>query len=450
MKKLIPTLLSFFLVSGLSHAQDLRADANAQRLAKTALADYVNSNDPTYAWKEVARVKAFGVQVVELSLTSQRWQDVLWRHRLFVILPEKIDDSKQALLMIVGGSWRGEPKPITGDEKLPREATMFASMAQQLACPIAIVSNVPFQPMFNNLREDALIAFSFDKYLNGGHQNWPLLLPMVKSAVRAMDAVQSFLSETEKVRVDSFTVTGASKRGWTTWLTAAIDPRVTAAAPMVIDMLNLGTHVKHQLDVWGEPSPNVHDYTDLNILDRIPTARGKLLQLIVDPYSYLDTLLQPKLIFLGSNDPFWPVDSSNLYWGDIMGEKYLTIVPNAGHDLNADIFRLVGGLKALHLRMTGGQAMPKMSWEFAEQDGKHVLRIKTDRQPREAVAWIAKSDTKDFRNATWRATRIERADEHYQISITPEAGRYIGIFGDLTFEGSPPLHLSTNVRIVSP
>lgn len=430
-------------------AQDL-PDIKAQRIAQSALGDYVTAKDAAYSWKEVGRANALGVKIIELSLTSQRWQDVLWRHRLFVLLPEKIDDSRQAMLLITGGNWRGEPKPIVADNlKLPKEATMLAGATQQLACPVVILNNVPFQPMFDDLREDALIAFSFDKYLNGGDRNWPLLLPMVKSAVRAMDAAQSFLREKEDVVVDSFTVTGASKRGWTTWLTAAIDPRVTAAAPMVIDMLNLGVQIKHQVDVWGKPSEQVHDYTDRNILERMDSARGKLLQAIVDPYSYLDHLLQPKLIFLGSNDPYWPVDASNLYWDDIKGEKYLTIVPNAGHNLNNDFFRIVGGLKAIHQRAAHGEKLPKLTWDFSNRDGTHRLHVTSDPPARDAVAWIARCNSRDFRDARWQMTRMESREGGYELSLTPAAGEFVGIFGDLTFEGSPPLHLSTNVRIVS-
>ena len=39
--------------------------------------------------------------------------------------------------------------------------------------------------------------------------------------------------------VDEFTVTGASKRGWTTWTIGAVDKRVKAMAPLVLDCLNM-------------------------------------------------------------------------------------------------------------------------------------------------------------------------------------------------------------------
>ena len=34
---------------------------------------------------------------------------------------------------------------------------------------------------------------------------------------------------------------GESKRGWTTWTTAAVDKRVFAAMPIVMDMLDFNT-----------------------------------------------------------------------------------------------------------------------------------------------------------------------------------------------------------------
>src|SRR5690606_32270895 len=104
-------------------------------------------------------------------------------------------------------------------------------------------------------------AHTFEQYLRTGESDWPLLLPMVKSAVRAMDATQEYARQNWSMQLETFTVTGASKRGWTTWLTGATDPRATAIAPMVIDMLNMREQMKHQVATWGDYSDEIDDYT---------------------------------------------------------------------------------------------------------------------------------------------------------------------------------------------
>jgi len=443
LKFLLMSCCALGLFSSVS-AQPTEAD----RLAKSALFDYVAAPDPSYTWKERGRTTALGVKLVELTLTSQRWHGTAWKHRLLILLPEKVDASKQALLLISGGSWRGEDAGIgSKDFKLPPAAMMIATVVRQLSCPVAILSQVPFQPMFEGRHEDALIAYTFDEFLRSDDDTWPLLLPMVKSAVRAMDTVQSFLREQEHVEIDNFTVTGASKRGWTTWLTAAVDKRVTAAAPMVIDMLNLNEQMKHQIDVWGKPSEQIRDYTDLKIFERIDTLRGRQLQSIVDPHAYLDRLLQPKLIFLGSNDPYWPVDASNLYWDDIKGQKYLTIVPNGGHDLGGDFGRILGGLVAIHQQAAGGKKMPQMNWTFEVAGESHQLSITTDEPAKNGMIWIASSQTPDFRDAMWKQSPMRETAKGFEVQIPKGEQKYVGVFGELVFDRFPSLHLSTNIRI---
>jgi|GEM_PF-3995796 len=61
---------------------------------------------------------------------------------------------------------------------------------------------------------------------------------------------------------------------------------------------------------------------------------------MLDPYSYRNKLTMPKMIIIGTNDPYWPVDAVKHYFNDLPGENYLHYVANAGHDLN-------GGQQAL-------------------------------------------------------------------------------------------------------
>jgi PhoPQ-activated pathogenicity-related protein len=196
--------------------------------------------------------------------------------------------SRQVFLFIGGGRWK--PEYENGFQgALPREALIFARLAETLRAPIAVLAQVPYQPMFDR-REDALIAYTFDHYLVSGEADWPLLLPMVKSAVRAMDAVQAFARERWQMPVTSFTVAGASKRGWTSWLTAAVDPRVSSVAPIAIDMLNLPAQMALQRDTFGGLSDQVQDYIAIDLPGRVATERGRSLMAMVDPYQYLADL----------------------------------------------------------------------------------------------------------------------------------------------------------------
>ena len=423
-------------------------------VADDALGAYVSRPDPTYAWKEQGRTTLLNITGVELTLTSQTWRDTAWKHRVLVLMPQKIANPRHALLLINGGSWRGDPKP--GDPprqiKLSPEAMALAAAVEQLSCPIVVVSQVPFQPMFDGRREDALIAYTFDQFLNSEDATWPLLLPMVKSAVRAMDAASEFLKIERGLSVDQFTVTGASKRGWTTWLTAAADPRVVAAAPMVIDMLNMGAQAKHQIDVWGEYSSQIKDYVNLDIPSRLSTDRGVALRRIVDPYSYREKLAQPKLLIFGSNDPYWPVDSSNFYFDDLVGEKFRVIVPNAGHDLGRDFPRVVGTLAAFQQHVYGTTPLPKLKWQFERsRDGsQHVLSVESDRTPQAARAWVATATSSDFRRSSWKASAMRPTDGGgFEYLVDDAAGKHVAVFGELVFEGRMPFYLSSNVNIVA-
>ncbi|MEZ6081956.1 MAG: PhoPQ-activated protein PqaA family protein [Pirellulaceae bacterium] len=95
------------------------------------------------------------------------------------------------------------------------------------------------------------------------------------------------------VSLKQFTVTGASKRGWTTWLTGATDQRATAIAPMVIDMLNMSRSDEASGRIFRRLLKQIDDYTDLNLPAALSTPVGQKLQSIVDPFSYREKLTMP-------------------------------------------------------------------------------------------------------------------------------------------------------------
>jgi len=213
---------------------------------------------------------------------------------------------------------------------------LLKTLAERAGAIAAVVTKVPNQPLYGGLKEDALIAYTFDQYIKSGDESWPLLFPMAKSAVRAMDAVQAFAQKEYQQKVETFVVGGASKRGWTTWLTAAVDPRVKAMAPMVIDMLNMKVQSQWAEKVYGKQSEQIHDYTDRNLLEKMDDPPMVKLRGWVDPYNYRQRYNIPKLLLLGTNDPYWTVDSLRHYWSELPGPKLIFQTTNAGHDVGAD------------------------------------------------------------------------------------------------------------------
>ena len=421
-------------------------------LPKGKLAEYIAQPDPSFAWREVATGNLAGAEFVEYLLTSQTWRGVTWKHQLFVLRPTRMTrDTKHGLLFIHGGRWKSEYDGPRQEADPPKEALLFVRLAETIGAPVAILRQVPFQPMFGDRREDALIAYTFEQYLRSGESDWPLLLPMTKSAVRAMDAVQSIVKERWGASINSFTVTGASKRGWTTWLTAAADKRVMAIAPMVIDVLNMQVQMEHQRATWGEFSDEIADYSTLNLQDQLKTPRGQALLSIVDPYSYRRMLTQPKLIFLSTNDRYWPLDALKNYWPGLPNPKHVLYVPNQGHGLS-DPERVITGLSAIHRYAATGKTLPKTTWSFATTKDALTIQVKPERASERVRVWSARSATKDFRNSPWTDSDCSKAKDGYACSTERGKEGYTAAFAETSFkdEGGPAFSTSTTVCITGP
>lgn len=78
---------------------------------------------------------------------------------------------------------------------------------------------------------------------------------MVKASVLAMDTMTKFVSQELpdlECQLDYYTVSGASKRGWTTYLVGAVNPnRVMAIIPVVLDAINFVAVMHHEYKSFG-------------------------------------------------------------------------------------------------------------------------------------------------------------------------------------------------------
>ena len=439
------TLLASFLlfVSSPAHA------------GETALDRYIKAPDSSFKFSLVKTVKLDGLTAQVLDMTSQTWrtpQEVNrteWKHWVTIIRPAEVKTST-GLLFITGGANTGTP-PAAPDP-------MLQKLAKETGSVVAELRMVPNQPLIfagetKGRTEDSLIAYTWDKFLRGGDEQWPARLPMTKSAVRAMDAVTQFCATDEggKVKVDKFVVSGASKRGWTTWTTAAVDKRVVAIMPLVIDVLNIDKSMDHHYRAYGFWAPSVGDYTHMNLHDWAGTKKYQELMKIEEPYEYRDRLTMPKLMVNSAGDQFFLPDSSQFYFSALKGEKYLRYVPNSDHSLRGSDAQTT--LLSYYQAFLRGDARPKYSWTF-EKDGS--IKVKSHTKPKEVKMWAATNpDGRDF--------RLEKIGPAYKSSEVKESGKgvYVGkagqpakgwtaYFVELTFDmpGGTPLKLTTAVRII--
>jgi len=411
-----------------------------------ALAAYIAKPDASFAWRFKRRYAHGGAEIIEFQLDSQTWQSELWKHQLLIVKPRRVRDERHAVVVVGGGRWRDEYDSVLADAPLPEDGELFVTIARLLDSPVVVLGQVPYQPLFG-LTEDRLIAHTFERYLATGNAEWPLLLPMVKSVVRAFDA-SSAASEGEwGTPLERFTVIGGSKRGWTTWLTAAVDERVTAIAPAVIDALNMELHFPHQVEAWGAPSEEIRPYTELG-LDRIlASSKGADLRRIVDPFSYRAELAVPKLVILATNDEFFPPDSANLYFEELREPKHMLYLPNQPHSIR-DYEPVVRSLRALHAASADGEQLPGVEWEYRIGDA-WTLCVRAADGARSLRLWRAVSADRDLRDAEWELV-ARSGSSAARFVLEPPAQGYVAVVGEAAFgRGLKAFTLSTSLAVVA-
>merc|ERR1719234_1746477 len=306
------------------------------------LEEYVFREDGAYSWYDTGhriRVNETGGRGgwtgYFLNFTSQQWltTDLVsrseWWHILVVVGPDKLSTRDTTLLWIGSGA-NNDPLPDLADYDLLVAGGIATTNNVVTAALFQIPNaNIVFaeDPEQASRREDAAIAFTWWKLASDTSTDpaYILQLPMAKAGVRALDTVENFLTSDEApeevqglgLSPTHHIVTGASKRGWATWLVGAVDPRVMAIVPVVMDELNFLENIKHHYRSLGGWSFALESYWKMNLTLYFNDPVLETLFDIIDPFQYKDMLKLPKLVCNSADDEFFLPDNIRYWWDEM-------------------------------------------------------------------------------------------------------------------------------------
>jgi PhoPQ-activated pathogenicity-related protein len=420
---------------------------------RTPLDEYIQKADPSYSWKVAKTIEGNPATTYIIQLTSQTWRDKsevdrpLWEHWLVVVKPDKLKTNKAFLA--IGGSSNDRPMPGGANGAVSQIAAATGSIVAELR-------TVPNQPLVFHgdgkpRKEDDILGYCQNQFLETGDPTWLARLPMVKSVVRAMDCLQEWSAQ-EGAKIDKFVVAGGSKRGWTTWLAGATDPRVEAIVPIVIDVVNVRPSIMHHGAAYGFWAKAIGNYYEHKLLQRPDHPRMNEIYQIEDPYNYVDRLTMPKYIINGSGDQFFCPDSSQFYYDDLKGEKHIRYVPNTDHSVDSNIDAVLS-MVAFYQMIVAGKPRPQITWKF-QDDG--AIQVQSDTPPKTVLLWQANNPkARDFRLATigpaYKSTELKPEADGSWVGrpSTPKEG-WTASFVEVSFgtDGGFPFTVSTAVQVL--
>lgn len=428
-----------------------------------------------YSIESETTVAAANAKVYAVNMTSGYWRSSdevvggheLWTHKMLIVRPSSVN-TNTALLIVAGGS--------IGNGVGASDEMLAVSLAASSNSVVAVVKTIPNEPLqftdeTHTRTEDEIIAYSYDRFMltvaaGEPDYTWPLLFPMARAAVRAMDTVQTLMSDQEQVAVQDFVVTGASKRGWTTWLTGAADTRVKGIMPLVIDVLHMPQQIQHHFNSYGAYSTALWDYVDMNVFQRLDTYEGSQLLALVDPYSYLNVLTMPKMILNSTGDQFFLPDAMRFYFDDLQGEKHIYSAPNTDHSMTNNVGALDSGviqsLYTFFYTIANDIERPSITWSY---EAPNRIVVNTSTTPARVLLWTATNPTaRDFRlnpeniaqpsdpayiapgtvGPAWTSQELTSATNEYTATVPEPGSGWTAYFVQVAFSGYG------NLQIYSP
>eukprot|EP01087_Luapelamoeba_hula_P008771 TRINITY_DN2216_c0_g2_i1.p1 TRINITY_DN2216_c0_g2~~TRINITY_DN2216_c0_g2_i1.p1 ORF type:complete len:502 (-),score=51.58 TRINITY_DN2216_c0_g2_i1:46-1551(-) len=388
---------------------------SAVAVSATPLDDYVNAPDPYYSWRLNSTFNGLlGYKVYVLELTSQMWltknqsSSPIWRHWLTVCVPDFPDltHTHTGFMYMGGGHINDAPPTSLSDSAGLIVSEVVCVSSRTISTHLSGIPNEPL--VFNGdgrpRSEDALIAYAWGEFLNHTDQPiWLPRLPMVKAAVKALDAVQEFVAKQNLgYTVQNFVVAGASKRGWTTWLHGVVDKRVIAMIPMVMPILNIVPNMNHHYQAYGGWSFALNDYLNEGLMAYLNKPQFLAMAAVNDPFSYRDRMTMPKLIITACGDEFFLPDSPQFFIRQLPGETFLDLIPNAEHSLSTGIIDVGESISTFYQLIISNTPRPQYTYALKKSNTTASITVSTfgGQKPKLVQKWAATTlsdKLRDFR-----------------------------------------------------
>jgi len=436
----------------------------------------------------------------------------VWWHTLVVIVPDNLTTMDTTIMWMTDGD--------NDDDFSPDLSNYNLLVAGEIAAANGLVASalfqVPNQPIVyaedpdqSRRTEDSSIAFTWWKMATepSTDPSYILQLPMAKAGVRALDTIENFLTSSEApeeiqslgLTPTHHVVTGASKRGWATWLVGAVDPRVMAIVPVVMDELNFLDNIKHHYRSLGGWSFALESYWKMNLTLYFNDPALETLFAIIDPFQYKDKLILPKLVCNSADDEFFLPDNIR-YWWDQMPlyqqmNRFITL-PFSEHTTIPGTLELLGAINTwlremltasaklgtrpaptsmeerdeVSARLMEAASVPVYNWTISET-GEEII-VMADRKPLKVNMWHSSTchahanTRKDFRLVNndspctcgvplpppvghcgnlavlWYAWELQETEPGSLTWVAhmpaPTGGQWTAFFVDLQFEGPQP------------
>ena len=410
--------------------------AGAAHVTADQLQHYIES---TGAPQHITVTEKGSLGPIRISFQSQVWRDIPWQHELLLQNPETNKHPEYVAIVLTGGQ---------GGDEQRRSAKVISD---ELGIRAAVLTQVPNQPLFGGRKEDDLLSFTLDHYRRSGDASWPLLFPMVTSVVRAIDVLEETL-ERKDLKV---ILVGASKRGWTTYLSAAMDKRIPIIIPAVFEMISMSDQLALARARYGQDSEKIRAYTTLGLTSSLDDTRVQDLITWLDPITYASKLTAAKLIILGSNDPYWVADSARYYWDRLPEPKALRTVANIGHGALQDP-TAIRSILPFAKRLINNKPLPIVTWAFSESSNPGVRVSGTSNETlTNCVVWRAESTDTDVRDDTFvqGPCTISNDGKSFSAAVKTNPAHTIAFFAQLELaapEGQDKFVLSTETRVITP